>query len=102
MLAGQLAEKYHIDLVSIHPGLVLGTVYYPNASAVSMQVMLPSWASHQQNHAHLQSCHQAQTDHANNNQADLCVKLAGSMNSPLRQQPRRVQLMSFRPCTPGS
>ena len=39
MLAGQLAKKYHIDLVSIHPGLVLGTVYYPNASAVSMQVM---------------------------------------------------------------
>ena len=34
-----MAEEHRIDLVTIHPAVVLGTVYYPNESPVSIQVV---------------------------------------------------------------
>ena len=38
-LAWSMAEELSIDLVTIHPALVLGCVYYPNDSPVSIQFM---------------------------------------------------------------
>ena len=38
-LAWSMAKKFSVDLVTIHPALVLGTVYYANEVPISIQMM---------------------------------------------------------------